>query len=387
MSGKNMIILAIAAILVGALALRKSRDKDSFENTETGRKILAEVNINKIDRIEIEENGIITSISKTDTGWVIPSKFNYPADFRKVRNLLLKLETATFGQVLSVNETQKKSMKVTPSLATGLRLMIGEDIKTELLLGETRKRKVTTTQLTAYGGVDDGRFLSADGGNTIYLTFETLREVVVEPKNWLNEQILSVPESDITSIDISCPNADAVKLSLADDGKLTLPDLADDEEFDTSKSYSVKGALSYLRFKDIADPTLSDEDLGFDDPGIYKAVSTNGQVYTIQIGASPANSNDRYIRISAAYNPPAIDETKDTDEETNDKTASENEAASRQELLAEDTKDLNEKLVKWTFIVAEHTADGMQKTRDELVKKVEKQKEDETPANEDKEIQ
>ncbi len=168
MSGKNMIILAIAAILVGALALRKSRDKDSFENTETGRKILAEVNINKIDRIEIEENGIITSISKTDTGWVIPSKFNYPADFRKVRNLLLKLETATFGQVLSVNETQKKSMKVTPSLATGLRLMIGEDIKTELLLGETRKRKVTTTQPTAYGGLAQRRSLSAERGHTAH---------------------------------------------------------------------------------------------------------------------------------------------------------------------------------------------------------------------------
>jgi len=374
MSGKTMVILAVVAVVFGALAVWTSRDESGFDNTSAGENLLPGIDINSIDRIEIESAGEIVTVTRSDSGWVIPSRFNYPANFKKVRDLLLKLEEITIGQVISVNETQKEEMKLLPALATRLRLLAGDDTLVELLLGDTRQRKVTTTQLTAYGGVPGGRFVSVDAGETVCLTADALREVTPQPKQWLEEQILNVPESDVTSIEMLDSSGTSVKLSRGEDGSLTLPDLAEDEEFDTSKSYSVKSALGYLRFNDIADPALADTDLGLTQPGIFEATTSKGHVYTVKIGASPTNSADRYVRLSVAYNPPASDDEEGDDDKAEEKIAK--RAAAEKEAM-----DLNEKLAKWTYVIPSYKVEAMQKKREDLLKKKEEENESETDAD------
>ncbi len=330
-----------------------------MESSAAGAKLLPDLSVNSIDRIELESDDNSVVIAKSKEGWLIPAKFNYPADFTRVRDLILALGDITIGQIIRANDAQKRDIKLTPELAIRIRLSGDGETLAELLLGDMRKSKSSSPQMTAYRGMPDGRYVSADNGETVCLTADILREAVTDPNAWMDQQIAHVAESEINTI-LATPSGGPSLQWIRKDDELTLDDLAEDEELDTTKAYAVKSALSYLRFNDIADPSLSDEELGLTSPSTFVVTTKAGTTYTVQIGSSPENSTDRYARLAVAFTAPPTEEKEDTEDEA--------AATTEPDAAEENAARLHRKVSPWTFRIANHKAEAMETARDLLIK-------------------
>jgi len=123
---------------------------------------------------------------------------------------------------------------------------------------------------------------------------------------------------------------------------------------------------------------LSDEQTGTHDPVVFRAITKEGEIYTVRIGGSPEDGNDRYVRFNVALTPagktglPKTDVEDDEEGEEAEKTAKEqaqDKEAEKQKQLNEKVRSLGEKLDNWTYLISSYKADPMMSVRADLVKK------------------
>jgi len=232
-------------------------------------------------------------------------------------------------------------------------------------LGQTRQAPAREDQ-PSYGEPAGGRFVSREGDDKVYLVGDALTEFDADPKSWVDKQLLSVAATEVETVRLE--HADGEKVELAKNGgDLTLQGLADNEEFDAAKRYGVGGALSYLRFSDVADPALGDDVTGMATASVYRATTTKGQTFEARIGASPEGSTDRYARFSVTLAPAVPEEVSEEADEAAAKAARETRA-SELAALEQSTDALNAKLSGWTYLIGSYNADNMTLRRAALVK-------------------
>ncbi|NQU41579.1 MAG: DUF4340 domain-containing protein [Lentisphaerae bacterium] len=397
MKAKNLVILVVAAAVLVAAALWTQRSEEEPSDL-IGRRVLADLPVNDIAQIVVTSAGTTTQLARVDGVWVSQSHYNYPADFTRIKAAILKLSELSVGQVVDVEAGDKPAMKmVSPtsgSAGAGTLVEMNDASETpiaSLLIGEARKR--AAAEQGPYGGYPDGQYVSTDKGATVYLIKDNLYEFD-RAGEWLDKQLVSVTANDVTTAMLAGPDRDAVTLRLAEGTTdLVIAPLGEKEEMDTERVNTVKSALSYLRFESVADPTMTDSELGMETPATFTITTKKSEIYTVQIGTKAADSENRYARIHVALTPaPEV-----TDEGAPDQTDEEKEAASaeRVRLAAEraaqeqTVAELNARLAPWTYVIASHKSDTMLSTRDQLVKDVEEEKSDvsdeEEPESEDQE--
>jgi hypothetical protein len=183
---------------------------------------------------------------------------------------------------------------------------------------------------------------------------DTLDAFDGDPKKWVDTRIASVTASDVVSVTYT-QGKDEVKLTRKD-SKWDLAGLGPKEELDTSKTYSLDSALSYLDFNNVADPKKTDADLGFTTGAVYTVTLKNGESYTAKVGNK--DGSDRWVRLSASFKAVGTNATEN--------------AASEKKV-----KEFNDKVSRWTYAVSSYSADNMTKKRSDLVKAKEEPKKDE----------
>jgi hypothetical protein len=404
MKGKNLaVLLVLAAVLVGA-ALLTSRRREPPAPERIGKPVLPDLAVNDITRITLTAADSTATLARVEGTWEAPARHGYPADFGRIRDFLLKLADLTVGQVVVVTAAQRPALGLVPPEApappaapaegagpaersTGMRVDLygaGDMKLASLLVGRTHTRKPQDPE-AFYGAYPDGQYVSPDGGQTVFLVSEILDRFSASLRDWLDAQILNVPAADLREITIGGPGRDELRLSReAPDQALQAEGLAENEEADRSRISGIESALSYLRFEDIADPTLTDEALGMTTAVVCRAVTHKGEIYTARIGGSPAGSSSRYVRLEAALEPPppeappaaaapaeaAAETPADTNvaaAATNDLAAAEVRAAERRQ-IEEAVAATNRKLAPWTFVIESFRTDSMTTARTAVVK-------------------
>ena len=350
MTNKKLVSLtAVAAVLVG-LAYISTTSKKVKTPSLVGKPVLAGFDLSDVLKIEAgAAGGKKLVLASTDSGWVIQSLFGYPADITKIRENLLKLKDLKAGHIAA-------GKKLAAPTLVDLQNGAGKSLAT-LRLGD-KHMKQPTGEMAQFGGgaFPDGRYVSAAGSDTVMLVKETLDAFDGDPKSWTDTQISAVPSGDITSIELT-GNGKTAKLTKTDNA-WTIDGLGPKEEFDTSKGYSVESALSYLNFNSVADPALTDAQLGMTTGAVYKVSLKNGEAYTARIGNAAEGGSDRYFKISAAFTPVGTNATEIAETEKK-------------------VKAFNDKAGKWTYLIASSSAENMTKSRADLVKAKEEPKKEE----------
>ena len=389
MKGKNLLILVVVAVILAALAFMSSRNKARTSPDVIGKLVLKDLALNDVEKLVVSVPSCAMTFTRENDTWVAPTRFNYPADFQKIRGILLKLSELKVGQVMRLTDSQKASLKIvaptsgsTTNSGTLLELFGPKDTKlATVLLGESRQRKVDANRgFGGFGGYPDGRYLSIDGGKTVYLVADTLEDVSSQPKDWLDAELLSVNGTDISEVTITAPDKKELRLLRKGTSSLEVEGLAADEETEASKIYGIESALSYLRFADVADPSLPDTKTGMDKPSVFKVTTSKGQIYTAKIGASPTNSTERYVRFELALKPADTNAPASTEAGSTNAVSAAADAAEARKQLEEETQSLNAKVGKWTYLIESYKTDSMLSTRESLVKKKEQPKAEEKPA-------
>ena len=206
------------------------------------------------------------------------------------------------------------------------------------------------------GGYPDGRYILFEG--KVVLVKDALDAFDGDPKKWVDTRICKVTASDVAAVTYA-KGGETVKLARKD-GKWNLEGIGEKEELDTSKTYSLDSALSYLDLTGIADPKRTEAELGFATGAVYTATLKNGTTYTAKTGA--ANGADRWFKVSAAFKPTGTNATENAK-------------------LEKAAKEFNDTVGKWTYSIASYSADNFFKARKDLVKaKEEPKKEEAKPA-------
>jgi len=350
MTQKKLISLtAVAAVLVG-LAYLSTTSKKVKTPSQVGKPVLTGFDLSDVAKVEAGlADGKKLVLESSDSGWVIKSLFGYPADIAKIRENLLKLKDLKIGHVAA-------GKKLTAPTLVDLQNAAGKSLAS-LRLGDKHMRQPSgEMEQFGGGGFPDGRYVSAAGADTVFLVKETLEAFDGDPKNWTDTQIASVQSADITAIELT-GNGQTAKLAKKE-GAWALDGLTAQEEFDTSKSYTVESALSYLNFNTVADPALTDAQLGLTTGSVYAVTLKNGESYTARIGSAAEAGSDRYFKISGSFSPVGTNATENAE-------------------LAKKMETFNAKVGKWTYVIPSYTAENMTKKRADLVKPKEEPKKEE----------
>ena len=381
MKAKNLIFLIVFAVVLVGIAVKTSEKNSKSVPDIVGKPVFPELAVDQIEKIAISSHEGTATVAIAGDIWVAPDRYNHPADFSKVKDYLVKLSNLNIGQVMKLTDKQKADLRIVPPSATGKNTGTlvemygkGNSVLASVLIGEARMKKPAGEEPDYYGGFADGQYLSSDGGKSVYLVNTAFNEMPLTSQKWLDADIVNVMSSDIKEITIAGPGRKDVKLLRKSDGSpLEVEGIATNEVTAASKIYSVESALTYFKMDDLADPMLGADKTGLDKPIIFKAVTQKGETYSAKIGGKKEGTDYRYCKLEVTLKEAEKQQAPKDDAE---KKKQEETAKARKE-LEDKTKSLNDKLVKWTYLIASQKVETMTPLRETLIeKKQEEKKED-----------
>jgi hypothetical protein len=333
-----LLLLAIAIVLLAAARWSGSRRRPGPPE-DVGKPLLEGLDINAVAAVEIADDARTLRLAREGGTWCVTNAFGYPADYQKLRERLIALRDVRIGQV-------QHGMRLGTGGVTRVSLLDADGRPlARLLLGE--RRRGGGGRPAGYGFAE-GRYVAREDTGMVCLVKESLDDWRPDPESWMDTQLLSVQADEIAAIEMRDPAGNVVRLDRGS-GSLRLEDLDETREtFDTSKSYGLETAFSYLRFTRVADPALSEEQTGISTGHQFKVALKNGETYTARIGISPPDSSDRYFKLAVELAPA----------ETNDAAR-----AAQEKRVAE----LARKVEPWTFLISSYSAENMTRSRSELV--------------------
>lgn len=399
MKAKQLLVLVIVAAVLGGVAFLAQRArKRAVEPASVGGALLPDLPVNSVARMVFVSGTNAITVAKAGEKWVVPDRYNYPADFGKIVDTLRELAELKIGQTLKVSDSQLAALKLAPAAAAGtnepsardeglkrieLLDMAGKPLAV-LAVGKQFMRGPAAGRdddmMGFGGGYPDGQYVKTQDGR-VCLVDKTLEHMFRDsPKGWASDDFINVAATGVVEITVSGKGRDPLRLSRAKpEDAFALEGLKDDEELDKSKADRMAGALGYFGFEDIADPSLGDEATGMDAPVEFKARLQDGRVYEVLIGAQVStNSQDRYARIRVGWEKPVepAKEEKEGDKASGDQPEAkpaESEPDKDKKPAAADPADLarsaNEKFKAWTYVMRSYRLEPMLFARSDVASK------------------
>jgi len=374
-------ILIGAALICGAVIFYYPAHKNNSAPEAIGSKVLPNLPVNQVAKIVITSKDGVNIIAKSKDKWVVASRFNYPANFDKVADIIRELSELKIGQTVHATPAQLGSFNLIGPNSSGtnrqaesgtlLELRDEKDgFLASLLVGKKFMRKHESPSMEDMMGTDpyaDGQYVrSADG--KVYLVARSLARMTEPAKNWLADNFIDAPSAEIKEITLSGPGRETIELARAkENNAFTLNDLRPEEgSIDVSKINQMSGALNRLGFDDVVDPAISLKETGLDHPVVFKAATKDGLIYTLQIGNTLTNDTfDRYLMIFVTNAPPS-------DQQATDKPkGKEEEKAPERKDISEQASALNKTFGPWIYVIKSYRAEPLLLTRNDLVKKTE----------------
>jgi hypothetical protein len=214
----------LAAQLVLALALSLSgSDHASFKAKEP----LLAFDANAVDRIDIDESGAgSVTLTKRDGAWAVPSMADFPADGLRVTAFLSRLADLKKGWAAAASAEAAQRFKVSDEThERRIILRKGEKTIAELLLGTSPSFHQVHARSAGEPNIYSIQFANYDVGT--------------RGEDWMNRDVLGVPDDKIAGISIGELRLDRK------DGRYVVAGLADGETQKDSEVWRLGGAVTH----------------------------------------------------------------------------------------------------------------------------------------------
>jgi hypothetical protein len=214
----------LGAQLVLALALSLSgSDHASFKAKEP----LLAFDANAVDRIDIDESGAgSVTLIRRDGAWVVPSMADFPADGLRVTAFLSRLADLKKGWAAATSAEASRRFKVAEeSHERRILLRKGEKTIAELLLGTSPSFRQVHARAGGEPNIFSAQFANYDVGT--------------RGEDWMNRDVLGVPDDKIAGISIGDLRLDRK------DGRYLVAGLADGETQKDSEVRRLAGAVAH----------------------------------------------------------------------------------------------------------------------------------------------
>ena len=343
------ILLVVLAVLAGVGRSILDRNSAGTVGTEAmGEPLFENLPVNEIATIVIERPSDSVLLKKKETGWVVENRFEYPADFSRIIDLVRKVKQTKVGRKFPATEPVLKRLalippdhKESPETDKGTRIrMKGKDeaVVVDLILGNTRKREEK--------GIPDSQFVMPGEGRDIYLVDQIFSPFETAAPSWLKKRPVNVASEDIQKIVCVGPD-ETVRYCFerAEKGKaFVLVNPSTKRAVKQSDLNRLAGALSGLEIEDVADPSSPPESLAKGISPRLDFTLFDGITYHLYPGITCSPGIPCYLRIQVDYKRPAAQEVSEDKEGA--------DAKSDTALMAK-AGEMNDQLAPWFFVVPE----------------------------------
>jgi hypothetical protein len=370
MNRKQFLILVVALIVLGGASFALFwQDLSSYRESgaKIGAKLLPSIKVADVAQIELRDAKNKTTLVRKENGWVVQERSGYPAEFKAISDLIIKLidlkvvQSDTIGESLMprvqlVEPAKAKDGGEGAGTQVELKDAAGKTLA-NVVLGKTILKKDPGNPLpNAVDGVPAGRYVRVLDNNNVVVVSDPLANASAEPGKWLDK---------------SFAKAERIKtLALAGDGgwKISRDQewsqwkfAAGGGDLDASSAVAAVNGLGNLSFNDVA-VTAKPEDEGT--PIVLTAETFDNLTYTYRM-AKRKTGDEYLVNISVVGEPPAT-RTAEKDEKPEEKER-------RDKDFAESRKRMEVRLARekiqsqWSYIVDGKQIAPLVKTRDQLV--------------------
>jgi hypothetical protein len=389
MKTKTLILLVIVlGILVGAGILIIRQKAPEPNEGKMGAQLLEKLPANRIASIIIKSSDDSVSLVKKEGQWVVKTRFDYPADFGKITDLVRRVKDIKIGRKFRSSEDTLRRLSLkdpddpdAPKDQKGVRVYF-KDKKyitlTNILLGKTRMRGEERT-------FPDGQYLMLGQESEIYLIDKHFLSLDKESSAWLEKHLVKVGENEIKRI--VCKSADGKQrrwlFERPDKGKdLESVDIPSNRIIEKSALRRLTGALSSLRLEDVVKP-LDDSEAGdMEISSLLEYHLFDGTLFRVLPGKTCLNTDACYMKLEVAYHRPSGVAEKGNSDEVSKKEALKGEGSKRQDTSEEkspeeyalEAQKMNERLNPWIYVIPKWQHEAFITDLDQLLVKPDKKK-------------
>lgn len=370
MKARQLAIVLVALIVLGGIALvLRSRNATSWREAATvAQGKVLNFQLNDAAHLTIKNGTEELNLVKKNEVWTVAERFDYPADFNQVADVIQKLWELRPAQDVKVGPSQLGRLDlVEPGKeSNGSSSMLidvkGSDDKriAALLLG---KKQLRESDQSAVGMAAAGRYaMPLDGSNHVFLVSETFDQVQTKPERWLSKDFIKVQEAKAITVAGLTPN---MNWKLARDTTSTawrLVDAQPGEELDAAKVMAAATLLASASFADVLSPKTPPADTGLDKPATVRIETFDGFVYDLRIGKVMGENYPVAVGVNAQI---AEQRVPAQDEKPEDKANLDKQFQDKRSQLMEKLSK-EKKVENWIYLMAKSTVDQLLKDRSAL---------------------
>ena len=385
MNAKTLIILVVVAVaaVTAAMWITSERSGEAQSSVTSARLLPGlEQNINEVNLLRVVKAGdeVVAELKPAEHGWVVASKYDYPAAIGEVRQLLLSLAEAEIIEQKTAKAEYYDRLgvqDVSNAEATGVQLDLeGVEPADSLIIGDT-----------ATGG-REGTYVRRKGEDTSFLIGTSIT-VPKDTRDWLERAIIDIPASDIQRVAIHHP--DGATLMISKDSReqsdFTVADIPESRELNgPTAANSLAGTLTSVTLEDVLpssemDPSahqgVTSEYHGFDGLTVTAKAFTVDDKRYVHFGVGfDEEQAQRFAKPEKAATDNEKTATAEKAEQTPDaaKPVADGEQAetkqddAKQEDIKQKAANLEARLSPWVYVISSYKQDLMAKRMDDLLK-------------------
>lgn len=182
----GLVIAALLAVIVGAGLLSTQQGEQSFDR----KTLIQDFNFDTLHSVNIVGQGHKTELTKHLLSWQVAEIYGYSANVEQLSELLQKLKTIEIQEYKTSNSKNYHRLGLTDAESEGtdsIRLtLVNDDSEVIILLGN----KANTGK---------GQYAKLAASSQTYLLNSSVK-LKTDPKEWLEQRILSYPFDDIRQL-------------------------------------------------------------------------------------------------------------------------------------------------------------------------------------------
>ncbi|HYG56314.1 MAG TPA: DUF4340 domain-containing protein [Burkholderiales bacterium] len=286
MSARLALIFVILLVVLGGGALLYQQQERSRrpDNVGTlGQPLLKDLKASEIKSIRITEpKSKLTLNLKNDT-WVIAERDDFPADFVKVRDFVVKAISLKVGQSEPIGDKDRARLNLDES-GTQVEFMGGDGKPIgKLTVGKKYFKRDVDNPEKANA---DGRFVAVPGEpKQAYLVSDALAQASTRTADWIDRQSFQVEK--VKTLEVRHPDGGTWRIERdGDNADWRMAPLRPGEKVEPTKANAASYSLSLLELADVAPKGSTIEN-----PIQIEATTLDGLSYSIKVGKAEGENH------------------------------------------------------------------------------------------------
>lgn len=295
MKGSKFFYLLVAAIAVALVAWFMHRaDRNAFQEQAiaAGSKLLGDFAVNDVASVAISGPDGRVTLKRGDSGWGVAERADYPSDFGRISELILKLSDLEALQNVPVAESDYGAL----ALRTEGDNIPREEAGTRVELQDSAGRSIASlvlgkTHMTApqgiraeLAGTASGRYvLPGSSRENAYLVSETFGDLPTTPGAWIDKTFIrpSMPRR----VEVQSKDGSWILKRDVSGGQWTMEGLRRNQSLDMAKAMNIDSMFTGMAVADVPDgPDDARVKPLAEKPVTMTADTFDGLRYTLTIG-------------------------------------------------------------------------------------------------------